>query len=118
MFSIAGHVFGIGLYDIVSAWNANVDTSLNLYTGAIGTSIFGGAIPLESDFGHIADETAYDGASLIMVPITPRGIIRREYTDPEFGILRDLGYVSIPEPSTIFLSILGILTVFFYKRFK
>lgn len=119
MYSVAlhelGHVFGIGLYNYIDAWDADVDTSLDLFTGVIATSIYGSDIPLTADFAHIAPGTTYNGDTFIMVPAISSGI-RREFTDPEFGILQDLGYVVVPEPRLLFLFIAGILGVFLFVR--
>jgi len=100
------HALGIGT---TSTWFARIDAVNHLYTGTEGASIFGADIPLNDDNDHFAEGTTYLGQELSMDPTLSSGT-RKEWTAPEFGVLQDLGYVVVPEPTVV--SLLGVAWAF------
>lgn len=102
-----GHVLGIGLYGAVNAWDANVNTGTNEYTGTIATGIYGGNIPLQGDWSHFTSGTEYDEDLFVMNPSISSGV-RGAWTAPELGVLQDFGYIVVPEPSMTIAIVMGI----------
>ncbi|MEO6053444.1 MAG: matrixin family metalloprotease [Chthoniobacterales bacterium] len=111
-----GHVFGIGT-STTKAWLANIDEVNHLYIGTEGVAAYGGSIPLLADNSHFAYDTAFDGSPLVMDPNIAMGV-RASWSPVEFGVMRDLGYVTIPEPTTTALVIfsLSLLFLIMHKR--
>lgn len=97
-----GHVLGIGLYGSVNAWQSRVNAGTARYTGANGTAIYGGEIPLTATYSHFDYGTSYLGSEFLMDPNLTVGT-RKNWTAPELGVLVDLGFVAIPEAGTLSL---------------
>ncbi len=112
-----GHVLGIGLTGSVEAWQARVDVGTSKYTGTIGTSIYGGQIPLIPDDSHFDYGTSYLGAEFLMDPNLTVGT-RKNWTAPELGVLVDMGFVAIPEVGTLGLLLAGAIGLLVIRRYR
>jgi len=112
-----GHVLGIGLTGSVEAWQARVDAGTSKYTGSLGTSIYGGLIPLIPDDSHFDYGTSYLGAEFLMDPNLTVGT-RKNWTAPELGVLVDLGFVAIPEAGTLGLLLAGAIGLMAFRRLR
>jgi len=109
-----GHVFGIGASN-VAAWLANINAANHTFIGGDATNLYGGPIPLTTDNAHFTYGTEYQGQEFIMDPDIPAGA-RKYWTAPELAALQDLGYVAVPEPSTIILLIIGLGGILLIQR--
>lgn len=103
-----GHILGFNSPGI-AAWVAQSDQPQRLYVGVNATASYGGSIPLDSGLSHWAAGTRFNGHDMLMVPDIPLGV-RNDWTDPEFGVFRDLGYAVIPEPVAALLFLGGMLS--------
>ncbi len=111
------HSVGIGLY---ASWINNV--SGTDWTGAEAIALHGTGIGLISVGGdHIADNTfsfrLSDGGlqEVVMDPNITSGV-RKTLTQLDVAFLRDLGWQTIPEPSSTILLELGSLTFIIRRR--
>lgn len=109
-YSVASHELAhvLGFTTGVNAWVANSNQPAFLYIGSNATASYGANVPLHSGLSHWASGTQYGGHDMLMVPAIASGV-RNDWTAPEFGVLKDLGYVVIPEPAMAWLILCGIL---------
>lgn len=100
-----GHILGIGTTD---AWASRIDSNGN-YMGANVVAIVGSegvkTAPNHLDDGYLMDPALYDGVRLYLSQV-------------EYGILYDLGYVAIPEPSSALVFLTGGILVTAFRRKK
>lgn len=106
------HAVGIGLYP---SWNANV--SGTNWLGANAIAVHGtGTNLIAADGGHIADNIMSarlsDGVmqEVVMDPNITEGA-RKELTQLDVAFLQDIGWQTVPEPSTSILLMLGGLSL-------
>ncbi|MBK1833185.1 PEP-CTERM sorting domain-containing protein [Roseibacillus ishigakijimensis] len=106
------HAIGFGIGE---SWNSQV--SGNEWTGMEANSVYEGLGAVPIDGGHLAAGTMstsiVDGSTqeAVMGPTLSAGQ-RKTLTELDLAILRDLGYETIPEPSSLSLCALGLLAVF------
>ncbi|MCB5186024.1 PEP-CTERM sorting domain-containing protein [Methylobacillus gramineus] len=110
------HLLGFGLAD---SWNALLQRNDQgyIFTGANAVAEYGAGIPVDGSAGHWAYGVvgSIDGQPVpnLMDPSTAAG--NREYlSDLDYAALRDIGWQvsAVPEPSTIWMLLLGLVGVF------
>ncbi|CAN5335306.1 hypothetical protein BH11PLA2_BH11PLA2_51450 [soil metagenome] len=92
------HVMGIGLGNVTSFSRY---VSNHTFTGPNAVSVYGGAVPLNSDDGHWAPSVTSGGQTAIMVPALLQGT-ERIITPLDWAALADFGWqltsISPPPP--------------------
>lgn len=109
------HILGFGQSDAYDA-----DVSGNQFVGSNVQALYGGPVNLNTasgDTGHFAQNVTYQGKTAAMTPALVNGL-RRVSTELDFAVLKDIGYniTAVPEPSTWFMSVAGLLAVAAVRR--
>ncbi len=102
---------------------ANAQTNGGFFTGANAVAAYGGRVPLfvDPDVSHL-DESTFatptSATNFMMKPQRDYGPQEaRVWSGLEVGILRDLGYTAVPEPSSA-MFVLLVLAGMSFSRFK
>lgn len=119
-YSMALHemVHGLGFSSGIQAFRA--DTADGLFVGANVQALMGGPVPISpTSSSHWADGVTFQGQEPIMLAAIGSGQ-RREVTELDFAVLRDIGYnvTSVPEPGSGLLLGLGLLMLGLIQRSK
>lgn len=112
------HTLGIGIYD---SWDANISGNTN-WTGQEVIDLYGtGNNLIDSNGSHIASNITSkrlsDGSTqtVVMSPSISAGV-RKELTELDLAFLRDLGWTTVPEPTS--MTLLGLGSLAFILRRK
>ena len=105
-----GHVLGYGTSD---SWNTHVVAgSPSVFTGTLSSLAHGGSVNLHTDLGHWAIGTMSSSGGLpqeaAMDPNISLGT-RKTFTELDVAGLGDLGWVVVPEPSSIVMSVIAFI---------
>ena len=78
----------------------------------------GGELVPTATIPFLSDDLTHTSPSVdsIMNPTLAGGVTKREWTAVDVGVLKDLGYVFVPEPSSITLLAIGALICCLAKR--
>lgn len=106
-----GHVLGIGI-TTAKAWQANV--SDGYFVGEYTLQLIPEGVPINGSHIH-ADWLDEDGHHPIMNPYIYAGT-RNYLSDIEYAMLKDLGYLVIPEPSSASMVAIGFGAFFIARR--
>ena len=115
-----GHVLGLGTADSWNTWVNNTDGS---FIGNNSLLAFGGAVPLNSDLSHWAENTmsTVNGIAqeAAMDPNLTTGT-RKFFTELDYAALRDTGWEvsAVPVPAAIWLFASGLLGLLHFGRSK